>query len=544
MHAKTALFLPAMIAAGQEQLQQEANATELQQLFTHEKGQLHCPDRTLVIPCVSEFKAFLFSPGNASQREALHEAEALACAEKVYASEESDFNVLKNMTHLLLDLDTTEHQFDKQGHAGRFFDLGIQFGKKLVYHKDCLKEFDEKDELECRCPLLYAKIALIKLKNAERWDEAKGLFNELKKFAYAGSKKSYAAGEAFPWDNFQQTPQIWMKNLTNTSHFWPESKKEELPVWEFLERHYETIKSEALTAMNSSDHVSETYRFLFSGGNWNQVTLFSGREWNEAACSTVMKKTCDLLKDFLPKRKQHHLPWTSSQNEQVLILRMTKGTTVETHCGPANNILNVHLGISGCKGAELRVMDNVYKWEEGKVIAWDGSFDHSVNCVNCEEDRVIVMVRYMHPEVTEAHYHGNKKTAFEAVVEAVVSTAAESEAVGLYSGLESEGATQCGNNESASGDGSPEWVRNDNDDPKNYDTALEEDDDDYVSFQHGSFPDLGCATCGNNVSDYNVSDWIETGYSALADSYNSLANDLLHYFVSEAYQPSIAVTTV
>jgi hypothetical protein len=109
----------------------------------------------------------------------------------------------------------------------------------------------------------------------------------------------------------------------------------------------------------------------------------------------------------------HHFPWTSNQNEQVVILKMTKGTEVETHSGPANNILNVHLGISGTKGAELIVGDIKTGWEEGKVITWDGSYDHSVNCVNCVEDRVVMMVRYMHPYVKADDYKDSEKTHFE-----------------------------------------------------------------------------------------------------------------------------------
>lgn len=130
----------------------------------------------------------------------------------------------------------------------------------------------------------------------------------------------------------------------------------------------------------------------------------------------VMPKTCALLKQWLPSKPG--LPFTSDQNEQVLVLKMKKGTNVELHSGPANNILNIHIGISGLEGARLTVAGEDYKWEEGKVIAWDGSYDHKIDCLDCTADqRVIMMVRYMHPDMTPEHYKGITKTQFESVPE-------------------------------------------------------------------------------------------------------------------------------
>jgi hypothetical protein len=104
------------------------------------------------------------------------------------------------------------------------------------------------------------------------------------------------------------------------------------------------------------------------------------------------------------------------QNFQVLVLRIAKGTDVEVHSGPANNILNVHMGISGLEGAVLGIANKTYGWEEGKVIAWDGSYDHLVECKNCEAEwRTIMMVRYMHPDITKEDYRGNERTHFEEV---------------------------------------------------------------------------------------------------------------------------------
>ncbi|CAE7595997.1 Abcb1a, partial [Symbiodinium pilosum] len=67
-------------------------------------------------------------------------------------------------------------------------------------HPDCLKDFDMKSELECRCVPLYGKVSTLKLKNAGRIEEAKKLFNEVSQMAWEGEHRTYAPGQAVPWD--------------------------------------------------------------------------------------------------------------------------------------------------------------------------------------------------------------------------------------------------------------------------------------------------------------------------------------------------------
>jgi len=422
-------------------------------LFTHADSELHCPDRELIHPCTTELRGYL---KGVNERDSSFRSQAYECAQTVLQQPELDYWVAKNMTHLLLDLDTSKHFFDKDlENDNDFFQLGLKFGRRLLYHPECLKEFDEKDELECRCPVLYGKILILKLKNLEMPQynkEAEVLFNELKSYEWKGKLRQYAPGKAFKWDRIDQIPQIMMDNLRGIQ-VWPESRKKDLPIWGAMEANYKDIHDEAVAAYAKSDKfrahkeqkeggvkskgapqnisaeeeaeieaasglVSGAYRFLFKGGNWDQILLYHGREYTEA-CEKAFPKTCAMLKATLPNRPQHGYPWTSNQNEQALFLRLKAGTDTETHSGPANNILNVHLGVSGVEGAKLIVggEKKVYGWELGKVIAWDGSFDHRVHCLDCKQDRIIMMVRYMHPDITPDHYKGNKRTHFEDIPE-------------------------------------------------------------------------------------------------------------------------------
>ncbi|CAK8986669.1 Aspartyl/asparaginyl beta-hydroxylase (Aspartate beta-hydroxylase) (ASP beta-hydroxylase) (Peptide-aspartate beta-dioxygenase) [Durusdinium trenchii] len=365
-------------------------------LFTHEAGQLHCDDRTLRHPCVAELKAFLEDKNHTQKRQ-----NALSCVHEVMETSQ-DYWELKNMTHLLLDLDTKDHVFDKESRDNDFISAGIGFAKKLMAHPECLNDFDTKGELECRCVPLYGKVSTLKLKNAGKLEEAQELFQQVRDMAWQGRERQYAPGEAVPWDDFHHTPQIWVRGLRSMP-VWPRATWKDLPICSLLEEHFPIIQEETARALanEATSGFEDAYRFLYEKGEWNRVLLYHGRKFTEE-CDRVFPKTCALLRKWLPSKPG--LPWTSDQNEQVMVIKMKQGTDVETHSGPANNILNIHLGISGLEGAKLFVANETYSWDQGKVIAWDGSYDHRVHCLDCKETRVIMMVRYMHPDMSPEHY--------------------------------------------------------------------------------------------------------------------------------------------
>merc|ERR1719502_407465 len=86
-------------------------------------------------------------------------------------------------------------------------------------HPECAGEFDTKDPYECRCVPLYTKIALLKLKNAGRWDEAQAFFEERQQYSWDGVNK-FGPGEALQWKYLTQTPQIWLPNM-RARQVWP-----------------------------------------------------------------------------------------------------------------------------------------------------------------------------------------------------------------------------------------------------------------------------------------------------------------------------------
>lgn len=394
---------------GLSEIPPEAETTPAEDfaLFTHENNELHCMERELRHPCVKELRDWVSDKNNTDVGKT-----ALACVNEVLEFS-NDYWELKNMTHLLLDLDTVDHVFDKDTRSNDFVMAGVRFAEKLMENKDCIAEFDTKNAMETRCVALYGKIVKLKYVNAGMKKEAEALVKKVTSMSFSGEKNTYAPGEAVPWDNFMHTPQIWVPGL-RSQPIWPEETWKDLPICKTLEDNFDIIQEEAEKALKDPEDAGfeDAYRFLYEKGSWDHVMLYHNRTFTEE-CETGFPKVCAMLKKALPSKKG--MPWVSNQNEQALIIKMKPGTDVEMHSGPANNILNIHIGIKGLEGAKLIVAGQNYTWQKGKVIAWDGSYDHSVNCVNCPQERVIMMVRYMHPDMTHEHFKGIPRTHYEDV---------------------------------------------------------------------------------------------------------------------------------
>ena len=66
---------------------------------------------------------------------------------------------------------------------------------------------------------------------------------------------------------------------------------------------------------------------------------------------------------------------------QTIFSVMQPGTVVWPHTGPTNARLRLHLGLvvpQDYKNVNLTVAEQTRYWEEGKVLTFDDSFEHSV----------------------------------------------------------------------------------------------------------------------------------------------------------------------
>ena len=77
---------------------------------------------------------------------------------------------------------------------------------------------------------------------------------------------------------------------------------------------------------------------------------------------------------------------------------MAPGTLVTPHTGLSNTRVRIHLGLSVPDGCGVVVNEEARTWVEGKCIAFDDSYLHSV-WQNGSTPRVVLIVDVWHPDL-------------------------------------------------------------------------------------------------------------------------------------------------
>ena len=80
--------------------------------------------------------------------------------------------------------------------------------------------------------------------------------------------------------------------------------------------------------------------------------------------------------------------------QSALFSILAPGFHIREHRGVTKGILRVHLGLKVPKAAEhcyMRVADQRFSWEEGRVVVFDDTFRHEV-FNNTEEERVVLFL--------------------------------------------------------------------------------------------------------------------------------------------------------
>ena len=193
-----------------------------------------------------------------------------------------------------------------------------------------------------------------------------------------------------------------------------------------LESATSTIQEEVQRVMDSSAVVATEYEAdteqLTLTGEWSQLHLMrSGQE--QPGCG-MLQYTCNLTRSLQAQRlhRLHPLPSGLSEEQahaivfgaigDVKLSRMQGGTRVRPHCGPSNQRLRLQLALSVPDRAEaggdsdgyIEVGGEKRGWEQGRVLAFDDSFEHHVELPEFstkDADRLVLILDIPHPGVSD-----------------------------------------------------------------------------------------------------------------------------------------------
>ncbi|CAJ1363381.1 unnamed protein product [Effrenium voratum] len=199
-------------------------------------------------------------------------------------------------------------------------------------------------------------------------------------------------------------------HISLNADYFPASVVQQGPIWsarlpiaEFLEEHFATIKGELLVLLGEDkfSFMSQVTRnaepqFGPRDDDWLTAYLVRGAQFNEVVCASA-PKTCQLL------RSRPELAQCGSGLSGSGFLRMRPGGRLKPHFGGAPR-LSAHLALLVPDGELfMSVGYQTVRWEEGKVITFDDTFVHSVTH-NGREPRYVLNVWMCHPcDPTEGH---------------------------------------------------------------------------------------------------------------------------------------------
>lgn len=133
-------------------------------------------------------------------------------------------------------------------------------------------------------------------------------------------------------------------------------------------------------------------------GVWREYPLLGLREEAEVEARRCCPVTCGLLAEVEAVRAHREL---RSKEETALFSRLTPGTRLRPHCGPTNTHLTCHLGLRVPEGCEIRVGHESRRWQEGKCLVFDDSYEHEV-WHRGDSTRVVLLIRFWHPGIAPA----------------------------------------------------------------------------------------------------------------------------------------------
>lgn len=172
---------------------------------------------------------------------------------------------------------------------------------------------------------------------------------------------------------------------------------------EFL-AHADLVASHARPYVDQHAGLDPAWNDLKGTLEWSSVHLFKGGERQSAA--DAFPSTCAAL-EAVPLVRNAGTP------QEVFFSILKAGAAIPPHFGLANTPLTVHLPLIVPRGdAGLRVGEAHLNWHEGKVIAFDDSFEHEAwNRTN--EDRIVLIFEAWRPDLTVSERNA-AETAFRA----------------------------------------------------------------------------------------------------------------------------------
>lgn len=183
----------------------------------------------------------------------------------------------------------------------------------------------------------------------------------------------------------------------------PFFEREELPWCGGLERQFEEIRAEILSGLDleadGRPYLGDGHKL--EGEQWepvvNKMSWASVHLYSQGA---VNRSVIDKFPKTLAALAEVPLATFRGNPAEVFVSVLAPGIRIPAHYGVSSAILTVHLPILVPDGCGLMAGDVTRIPEEGKILAFDDTWEHSAWNTS-ETERVVLIFEVWHPQLTE-----------------------------------------------------------------------------------------------------------------------------------------------
>lgn len=191
----------------------------------------------------------------------------------------------------------------------------------------------------------------------------------------------------------QQRPTLAYLPGLRSMPWWDASTPLIAPVTSWMEEHFGAILEEANASTRPESKDVEAYPHLTLEGEladgWDVVFL----------CKSGARKPDVIAKHPTMAAMLEQFPRLGVF--EFFVSRLAPGTHLVPHCGTNNLVLTIHLPLITPDGdCAISVAGDSRRWETGRTIAFDDSFEHEA-WNRTDEDRVALLASFVHPDLTD-----------------------------------------------------------------------------------------------------------------------------------------------
>jgi len=190
-----------------------------------------------------------------------------------------------------------------------------------------------------------------------------------------------------------QRPNRYIKSIAGPALY----RAEDFELARHLETHGQVIVDEVLAAVKIGyqDFSDVEEPLVETGGQWQELIFFEAGVRSERA-ARHLPATFAVLNALAPEILGAGV---------VMLSRIVPGTHIVAHCDETNGRLRLHMGIKTPSDAVMRVGSESVRWQAGKCIVFDDSFEHEVWNLS-DEDRIVLIVDFLHPQAPPSSVTG------------------------------------------------------------------------------------------------------------------------------------------